>query len=428
MSGRRPERVVIINDRSAEVGGASNLSRLLRSILADEGIPVTFFAGDAGGKAEDAVNLGGVPLVEQGKFSALTSGLYNRRAHAALCELVERSDTPSTIYHVHGWSKILSPSIFQALDGVRERVVLHAHDYFLACPNGGFINYPAGKVCGLTPMSTRCLATQCDKRGYQQKLWRTARHALRQYFFDIRNTPAHIVLLHERMRPYFERAGVAGECMVTIRNPVAPFLDKPDRPWASQDFFFIGRLEAEKGFEEAAKAARKAGVKLNMIGDGVGRTLIERDYPEVALHGWKAKSEIGALVRRARAVVISSRVPEPFGLAALEAAASGIPVIMPDAALLSREIVEAGCGLAYVAGSVPALSECMRRLAADDATVRRMAGNCLRLAPLMANTQASWGAEIVSFYGRVLDQARNEVARPRTVPADMEASLEVRAH
>ena len=137
------QKAVIINDRSAMVGGASNLAILSARFLAAHGVDVVFFAGDevtAPAPVARTINLGCPPLTLQGKAAAFVGGLYNAKAYSALKTLIAE-DTPSTIYHVHGWSKILSPSIFRALAPVRSRVILHAHDYFLACPNGGFANF-----------------------------------------------------------------------------------------------------------------------------------------------------------------------------------------------------------------------------------------------------------------------------------------------
>lgn len=402
-----PDRVVVINDRSAAIGGASNLSLLSARLLRGMGVPVTFFAGDGPGASQPAgtINLGEAPLLERTRPAALVGGLYNGRARAALEALIDEADTPGTVYHVHGWTKILSPAVFHALARVRERVVLHAHDYFLACPNGGFVNYRKAAVCPLVPMSARCLATHCDKRGFHQKVWRVARHGLRQGLFDIRRRPANIVLVHEGMRAYFERAGIACERMVAIRNPVSPVLTEGAEPWKARAFFFVGRLEPEKGFEDAALAARRAGVPLHVIGDGAGRALLEARYPEVVLHGWCDRRRMRRLMAGARALVVSSRVPEPFGLAALEAAGSGIPLVLPSEALLSREIVAADCGLDFAAGDVGALAAAMRRLAGDDRLVRYMSHNGFREAPGMGNTASSWAAALLSVYGDVIARA-----------------------
>ncbi|MBN7755748.1 glycosyltransferase family 4 protein [Nitratireductor aquimarinus] len=409
----RPGRVVIINDRSAEIGGASNLSCLSARLLREAGVPVTFFAGDSPAQAgqPDAVHLGDRPLVERGRIAAFAGGLYNRNAHAALRGWIEAHDRPSTIYHVHGWSKILSPSIFRALMPVRGRVVLHAHDYFLACPNGGFINYPMASVCKLAPMSLRCLTTQCDKRGFHQKAWRSARHMMMQRFFALHSQPANIVLVHEAMRDYFARSGIDDSLMVTIRNPVEPFLRSGARPQAMRDFFFVGRLEPEKGFEDAAQAARLAGVPFHVIGEGAGRTVLENRYPEVTLHGWCNRARIAELMRTARCVVISSRVPEPFGLAALEAVGSGIPVVLPGHALLGRELTQAGAAFTFPTGGIEALAATLRRLADDDGLVAAMSDDALAVAPLIANTAQTWLSALLALYGSVLERASAEHGR-----------------
>lgn len=408
MPNRHVDHVVIINDRSSRVGGASNLAVLSAQMLENSGVGLTYFAGDRPPDEKpvaDTINLDGMPLVNQGRLAAFASGIYNARAHDALRDLVLTKDTPSTIYHVHGWSKILSPSIFRALAPVRQRTILHAHDYFLACPNGGFANYRSHEVCRLRPMSMQCLTTQCDKRGYHEKIWRCARHLLREHFYTTRDMPANIVIVHERMREYFARAGLNGEHIDTIRNPVDPFLTESGTPWRNRAFFFIGRLEPEKGFDDAARAARLANATLHVIGDGAGRSVLEQLYPEVVLHGWQDRDRIRSIVRDARAVVVSSRVPEPFGLAALEAVSSGIPVVVPDSALLAKEIASRGCGMAFRAGDIEGLADALRIMATDDELVRTMSVCCLREAPAMAHTEASWGEALMDLYKRVLARA-----------------------
>ncbi|TXI11415.1 MAG: glycosyltransferase family 1 protein [Rhizobium sp.] len=413
------DRVVVINDRSAKIGGASNLAILSADLLQNAGIAVTYFAGDSAGTeppASETINLAAQPLMQQGRLNAFASGIYNRQAYACLADLISCADTQRTIYHVHGWSKILSPSIFRALWPVRDRVVLHAHDYFLSCPNGGFANYRRNQVCSLAPMSLACLTTNCDKRGYHEKIWRSARHLVREHYYPVRQISANIVIVHHRMLDYFARAQIQPGNIEIIRNPVEPFLARPSDPWKNRDFFFVGRLEPEKGFEDAAMAARLAGVKLCVIGDGTGRARLEKDFPEVTIYGWKSKDEMRSILDKARALVVSSRVPEPFGLAALEAVTSGIPVILPNTALLGDELAALGCGLTFQSGEVETLASGMRRLAGDDMLLRLMSVNCIRRSGDLAHTPASWLDALMAFYDDVLQRANAVRMASRTTP------------
>ncbi|WP_051541014.1 glycosyltransferase family 4 protein [Ahrensia sp. 13_GOM-1096m] len=408
MEGTKAERIVIINDRSAMVGGASNLACLLARKLEQSGIDTTFFAGD--GPSPDApigdmVYVRDNPLMDKSTSRAFTQGLYNRKAYLCMRRTIEKYDTPSTIYHVHGWSKILSPSIFQTLNRVRQRTILHAHDYFLACPNGGFANFQKTTTCALKPMSAKCLATQCDKRGPTQKVWRTSRHMLRENLFPIKTQPANLLLIHEGMRTYFDRAGIAASYIRTIRNPADAILPNGTEPWLNKDFFFIGRLEPEKGVEDAAEASRQAGVRLHVIGDGALRSKLQTTFPNVILHGWKNKEEMRPLLKHARAVVISSRIPEPFGLVAIEAIASGIPIIISDAALLAPEIVNSGCGLAFSSGSIASLCEMLTSMRKSDQLIQSMNHNCQIHGNTLAQTTESWVDAIKGVYSEVLIHA-----------------------
>ena len=408
-------RVVIVNDFSTPLGGASSLACLLAQQLERRQIPVTYFAGDKSGDAKpcrDTICVGGEALTRQTTSSAFVSGLYNRHAYRALRTLIDTSDTPDTVYHVHGISQTLSPSVLHALADVRGRTILHAHDFFLPCPNGGFADYQTSTICTRKPLSMSCLTTQCDKRSAAQKAWRLVRHSIREHVFPIRGAAASIVMIHEGMRPFFVRAGIREDLLQTIRNPVEPVFTSanPPKPWMNRDFFFIGRIELEKGYDLAAEAARRAGVPMHFIGDGAGRPALEQHYPEAVCHGWKDREGIRSLLASARAVVVASRLPEPFGLVAIEAAAGGIPVIAPRAALLGPELERIGCGVTFKDNDAASLARLMSEFAGEDDAIRLMSANGLRRAMSLAHSAESWTDSLVKTYRQVL-AGRAEPAR-----------------
>src|SRR5271155_135301 len=115
------ERIVVINDVSAAKGGATGLAITSICGFRAMGHPVTLLTGDDG--ANDALTNDGVEIVSLGQaglkssplHKAAISGLYNHEARRMVSRWIERFDTPNTVYHVHGWAQILSPSIFRAL-------------------------------------------------------------------------------------------------------------------------------------------------------------------------------------------------------------------------------------------------------------------------------------------------------------------------
>jgi hypothetical protein len=145
-------RVVIINDFSVARGGATTLVQLLARLLRDRGIPVTMLVGDDGKNAElesldiEIVKLGRTRLLDRGAVSAAVEGIWNPSASSLVDRWIEANDTPQTVYHVHVFSQILSPSIFKVLRSVARRTVIHAHDFFHACPNGAFMDYKKNEM------------------------------------------------------------------------------------------------------------------------------------------------------------------------------------------------------------------------------------------------------------------------------------------
>ena len=56
---------------------------------------------------------------------------------------------------------------------------------------------------------------------------------------------------------------------------------------------------------------------------------------------------VADIATRARALIVPSRITEPFGLVILEAAMSGVPVIVSSHAYLAQNVVQLGFGEAF---------------------------------------------------------------------------------
>jgi glycosyltransferase involved in cell wall biosynthesis len=105
---------------------------------------------------------------------------------------------------------------------------------------------------------------------------------------------------------------------------------------ASTTFLFAGRLSPEKGAHQLLEAWSLASLpspwRLVIAGDGSERSSLEAvaaDLP-VEFTGRLDADALDARMDEAAVVVVPSLVPETFGLAAAEAMARGIPVIVSD--------------------------------------------------------------------------------------------------
>lgn len=123
-------------------------------------------------------------------------------------------------------------------------------------------------------------------------------------------------------------------------------------------FLAIGRLVPYKRFDIAVEAANESGATLTVVGEGPERQRLERlAGPTVRFLGSVDDSELAALYRCSVALVFPGI--EDFGIVALEAQASGIPVIGVSAGGLLETVID---GVTGTLGTqdVSSIAEAMR--------------------------------------------------------------------
>jgi glycosyltransferase involved in cell wall biosynthesis len=400
----RLDRVVLVNDDAAERGGAAVIALTSARLLNARRVPVTILSGSADVDPElktlgiEVEVLGGRQFLVVSRAAAAERGLFDPVTQARLAEWIVANDTPSTVYHLHNWHKVLSPSVFGVLRRVAHRLVISAHDYFLVCPTGGYFDYPKGAACELAPGSWRCLAAACDRRHYAHKLWRVARHWTRQRLIDLNGSGATVIAVHDAMVPVLARAGIAARVIRVLRNPVTPWSRTRIPAEQNREVFFVGRLDGDKGADLVARAARRAGAALRIVGDGPLAASIARDNPDAQLLGWRTREQIAALIGSARLVVSPTRCRETFGLVPLEALMSGIPVILSGLFPTSDEVARRDFGVVCDPFDEPGLAATIAELLHDDRRVRQMSLRGFAEARALAPTPEQWCDELLELY------------------------------
>jgi GalNAc-alpha-(1->4)-GalNAc-alpha-(1->3)-diNAcBac-PP-undecaprenol alpha-1,4-N-acetyl-D-galactosaminyltransferase len=165
---------------------------------------------------------------------------------------------------------------------------------------------------------------------------------------------------------------------IAMIQPAATAEADSGRLWISA----MGRLTEQKGFDLLLKAFAKVESKhphwsLRIIGDGPLRG--ELDNLATRL-GISARLTFAGLVQDPSSILVNSQLFvmasrfEGFPYAALEALASGLPVIYTDCPSGPREIIRPGVdGLLAPNGDVTALAEAMDRLMSNDEERQNMA-------------------------------------------------------
>jgi glycosyltransferase involved in cell wall biosynthesis len=184
---------------------------------------------------------------------------------------------------------------------------------------------------------------------------------------------------------------------------------RPDQPL----LLYVGRLAREKSIESLAwvlDALPEA--RLALVGDGPDKRRLERVFEKLPVHfaGFLAGEELAAAFASADVFVMPSRT-ETLGFVALEAMASGVPVVAADAGGL-RDLVRHGeNGLLYDPRERKGALAPLQQLLASR-------GLRLELARMGRKTaeNASWEAEtlrLVAAYEAARARAGGRPAEPR---------------
>lgn len=167
---------------------------------------------------------------------------------------------------------------------------------------------------------------------------------------------------------------------------------------------FVGRMSPEKRPLLAVRAAARAGGdwQLWMAGTGeldaqvreAGERLLGRRFRMLGF-----QEDVVGLYRRARALVVPS-VAEPFGLVAVEAMRSSLPVIATESGALP-EIVDATVGRLVDPDDEAGLVAAMLELIEDEALAARL-GTAARQRYLSYFEAARMGARTAELYAGLL--------------------------
>jgi glycosyltransferase involved in cell wall biosynthesis len=409
-----PLTIVIVVDHANITGGQTKVALESARGLKRAGHQPIVFA--AAGPVDPALGVDDIKVVcldqpdilnNPSRIHAAAQGLWNFAAAERLRDLLAYLPRETTVVHVHGWAKALSPSIARPIANSGLPAVYTIHEYFLFCPNGGFYNYQTRRACALEPMSIACLTTNCDSRSYAQKLWRSARQIVMERVADLPAAFGDFITISN-----FQAEVVGGKLpgvarLHNVSNPIDCLDPGPKPRAASGDFVFVGRIAQEKGPLLFAGAARQAGVAPVFVGDGPAADELRSQFPEAKILGWKRADEVSALMRAARALVFPSLWYEGQPLTVMEAKALGTPVVVSDACAGREEIEDDIAGRWFTSGDSGSLAEALTALK-DDALIEALSAGAYRSFWSDPPTLVRHVAAIVDIYRQMLSRRRQE--------------------
>jgi glycosyltransferase involved in cell wall biosynthesis len=417
ISGINIVHVVIVNDFASVSGGAAQVAFAGARGLAERGHRVTFFAavGPVDAALAKHTNIT-VHCLEQEdilrdpqRMRALWRGIWNSKAGVVFDELLAEADPRETVVHVHGWSKALTASIFPRPAKRGIPLVVTFHDFFCACPNGGFFDFPAEQICHRRPLGVACTFRQCDRRNYGHKLWRLVRQHVQRRWGQFPSSLRHAIVISDLSEKVLRPFLPAGVRIHRVRNPI----DSPKQPAvnapANRHFTFVGHFTNEKAPQHLAKAAAFLGVDARFVGDGELRDEIASICPKAQITGWQNAKQVQAHLQNARALVFPSVWYETQGLVVGEAAAFGVPALVSHSSAAVEFVADGETGLIFQAGDMDDLQKKLRWMS-DDSLVARLGHAAYERHWANPPTNARHAADLESVYTELLENRMDKLS------------------
>jgi glycosyltransferase involved in cell wall biosynthesis len=405
-----PLRIIVVNDTAHINGGASRVALSSALALANRGHQVSLYSAvgpvdiPAGSSLEVICLAQEDILSDPNRLRASLRGLWNFPAAKGLQLLLADCDPARTVVHIHGWAKALSSSIIRAIADSGLSAVCTLHDYFLACPNGGFFNYPEQRHCKLKAMSIACLMSCCDSRSYRHKFWRYIRQLVQRHKAHVPNSIKDYIVVSDFskliLEPYLPTAGHIHR----LSNPVDDCQLTPVNVRSNDLFMMVGRISPEKGAELFAEACSICHVKGLVIGDGPLKSKLESSAADIKVTGWVAANQVIALLRRARALIFPSLCYETQGLVVLEAAALGIPAVVADETAARDLIIDGENGLLFRQGDAADLADKILRLSNNPALSARLGAGAYQRFWADSPTVEAHASHLETLYTRMLTE------------------------
>ena len=350
---KKTKNIVIINDFDYTQGGASKVAIDTANLLSNE-YNVYFFCGDSKQSSTLKKNIKiictnqGEALKDKNKLRGIINGIYNFKAKKELKKVLLVLDKNETIIHVHGWTKCLSSSVFDISWKLNFKLVLTMHDYFTACPNGGYFNYKKNEICKLKPLSWKCIKCNCDSRNYAFKIYRIVRQFVQNKIVKLNDRVENVIAISRLSEDILKKTLSKNVKIFRVNNPIDFDQHIQNDDFTKNDYYLnVSRLTKEKNVDLFCEAVTRAKKNAIVAGDGPEKNRLQKKYPNIKFVGWKNGDEIKLLMKNARYLVFTSNLYEGSPLTTMEALLMKLPCIVWSGCAAKEQIIEGENGFTY---------------------------------------------------------------------------------
>jgi glycosyltransferase involved in cell wall biosynthesis len=309
-----------------------------------------------------------------GKVQVAVRTIWSQETYQAIRQLL--SQKPYDLVHVQNFFPLISPSVYYATKAAGVPVVQTLRNYRLLCANAQF--FREGRIC------EDCLGKPIPLPGVLHGCYRDSRAASAAVAAMI-GVHRGLGTWTKMVDRYIAISQFARDKLVEGGVPAHKVVVKPNFVYADPGVgsgrggyaLFVGRLGPEKGLHTLLAAWERlhAPIPLKIVGEGPLEAEVCRltqKLPHVEWLGRKPLSEVYQLMGEAMFLVFPSEWYETFGRVAVEAFATGTPVVAARIGAITELVDPDRTGCLFEPGNATDLSDRVDRLVAQPERLAQM--------------------------------------------------------
>lgn len=334
-------RILIVHNYYQQLGGEDIVFETESALLTSKGHDVFQFT-----QHNDDIQSGN-------KLALLKDTFWNQRVKNELKAYIR--EVKPDVVHFHNTFPMISPAAYYAVKEEGLPIVQTLHNYRLICPNGLF--FRDGHICESCLNKTLSLPGifhSCYRDNKAATAVTAGMTAFHTYLGTWANAVDVFVANSQFAQDKLIEGGLPAEKFSFKPNFLHPAPETGDGE--GQFGLYVGRLAPEKGLNTLLEAWEKLEqpFTLKIIGDGPLAPLVEEFAKRDIGVEWLGKlplEEVYPIMGKASFLAFTSEWYETFGRVAIEAFASGTPVIASKIGAIEELVTPFYNGLQFEAGN-----------------------------------------------------------------------------
>lgn len=395
-------KVLMINKFLYPKGGAETYTFSLGKILQSHGHEVQYFGlrndkNIVGNNVDALVDDMDFSMGVMKNLKAPLRIVYNHQSRKEIRRVLE--DFQPDIVHLNNIQFHLTPSMILEVEKWRKekskscKIIYTTHDYQLVCPSHGLfdVNVKPCELC-LDGKYVHCFQTKCVKNSRAKSFL----GMLDGYYW--KKNPAYsyvdaYVCCSQFLKEKLDTQPQFRGKTITLHN----FKDVTAVQNVEKKDYILefGKLCKDKGTETLLEVAKRMpNEKFVFVGYGPAIDLM-KNIPNVEYLGFKGGEELNRIIAEAKISVCPSEWYENCPFSVIESISYGTPVVGSRMGGIP-ELIEVGkTGELFEAGNVEELETSIRRITANNETLKEYSENCLQVK---YETSDTYYEKIIEIY------------------------------